>query len=44
MIPKCFEFLSLFGQDRSFEETTVSMYREFMRNSFSIETEAAFKL
>jgi hypothetical protein len=44
MIPKCSEFLSLFGQGRLLEETTVSMYREFLRNSPSIETKATFKL
>jgi hypothetical protein len=38
MIPKCSEFLSLFGQGRLLEETTGSMYRELLRNPPSIET------
>jgi len=43
MISKYSEFLSLFGQGRLLEETTVSMYCEFLRNPPSIETKAAFK-
>jgi len=36
MILKCSEILSLFGQGRLLQETTVSMYLGFLKNPPSI--------
>jgi len=44
MILKCSEFFSLFGHGGRFEETTVSLCLEFLGNSLSIESEAAYEL